>query len=340
MTATICRLEGPVDFLSIGQFVSGPGWRHMRRTIDSFELIFVRNGVLPIRVGSQSMHVVAGEIALLPPAVEHAGTQIITADLEFYWLHFRVPATRTISGDELPQDDHCLILPDHHRVADYDRLAVMFGQLVDLYARFGPYPNACCDYFATSLLLEVSAQERAAAAPTMVGRRGIAGFRADGHAVRADEADGHGLAAAHGGKTDDHDDHTDRIDRTDHSGGVRRDARAGGLGPMLSVRAWIMANAYDDISVASIAERFHYSPSYLTSIYKRVFGVAVSEQIVEYRINRARELLSATASPVSDIAREVGYADPKYFMRVFKRRTGLTPGQYRDAFAHHLYNTV
>ncbi|GDZ14658.1 hypothetical protein MCC01954_11250 [Bifidobacteriaceae bacterium MCC01954] len=40
------------------------------------------------------------------------------------------------------------------------------------------------------------------------------------------------------------------------------------------------------------------------------------------------------------LAHDVGYADPKYFMRVFKRRTGLTPGQYRDAFPACLYNTV
>ena len=44
--------------------------------------------------------------------------------------------------------------------------------------------------------------------------------------------------------------------------------------------------------------------------------------------------------PVGEVAREVGYDDPKYFMRVFKRRTGLTPGQYRDAFPGRLYNTV
>ena len=100
------------------------------------------------------------------------------------------------------------------------------------------------------------------------------------------------------------------------------------------------ANAFDDITVAKVAARFHYSPSYLTAMYRRVFGVGVAEQIIEYRIDRARELLSSTASSVADIAREVGYADPKYFMRVFKRRTGLTPGQYRDAFPARLYNTV
>lgn len=100
---------------------------------------------------------------------------------------------------------------------------------------------------------------------------------------------------------------------------------------MLAIRSWIMANAFDDITVAKVAARFHYSPSYLTAMYRRVFGVGVAEQIIEYRIDRARELLSSTASSVADIAREVGYADPKYFMRVFKRRAGLTPGQYRDA---------
>ena len=40
------------------------------------------------------------------------------------------------------------------------------------------------------------------------------------------------------------------------------------------------------------------------------------------------------------LAHDVGYADPKYFMLGFKRRTGLAPGQYRDAFPARLYNTV
>ena len=76
MGITTCRLEGPVDFYSVGQFVSGPGWRHLRRTIDTFELMFVRRGVLPMRVGEQTLHIEAGQIALLPPNVEHAGADI------------------------------------------------------------------------------------------------------------------------------------------------------------------------------------------------------------------------------------------------------------------------
>lgn len=90
MGITTCRLEGPVDFYSVGQFVSGPGWRHLRRTIDTFELMFVRRGVLPMRVGEQTLHIEAGQIALLPPNVEHAGADIITSDVDFYWMHFQI----------------------------------------------------------------------------------------------------------------------------------------------------------------------------------------------------------------------------------------------------------
>ena len=284
MGITTCRLEGPVDFYSVGQFVSGPGWRHLRRTIDTFELMFVRRGVLPMRVGEQTLHIEAGQIALLP------------------------------------QDDHCLLLPDERTLPDPDRLAVMCGQLIDIYARFGPYSNAYCDYFATGLLLEVSAQERLKA--DFAAHRTLAGYRGDGKPITsADRVRQQQEWAMH-------------VD----SAGAAGDSS--GLAPMLAIRSWIMANAFDDITVAKVAARFHYSPSYLTAMYRRVFGVGVAEQIIEYRIDRARELLSSTASSVADIAREVGYADPKYFMRVFKRRTGLTPGQYRDAFPARLYNTV
>ena len=363
MGITTCRLEGPVDFYSIGQFVSGPGWRHMRRTIDTFELMFVRRGVLPMRVGEQTLHIEAGQIALLPPNVEHAGADIITSDVDFYWMHFKLPDARMLPDDAgLPQDDHCLLLPDERTLPDPDRLAVMCGQLIDIYARFGPYSNAYCDYFATGLLLEVSAQERLKA--DFATHRTLAGYRGDGKPITSadrarqerKQAQLQSSDSVSGGRLDSGTEsgpakstnttQTGGLDGA-HGAAANPDNRASvpspapsGLAPMLAIRSWIMANAFDDITVAKVAARFHYSPSYLTAMYRRVFGVGVAEQIIEYRIDRARELLSSTASSVADIAREVGYADPKYFMRVFKRRTGLTPGQYRDAFPARLYNTV
>ena len=182
------------------------------------------------------------------------------------------------------------------------------------------WANAIAPDTATGLLLEVSAQERLKA--DFAAHRTLAGYRGDGKPITSDD------------RVRQQQEWAMHVD----SAGAAGDSS--GLAPMLAIRSWIMANAFDDITVAKVAARFHYSPSYLTAMYRRVFGVGVAEQIIEYRIDRARELLSSTASSVADIAREVGYADPKYFMRVFKRRTGLTPGQYRDAFPARLYNTV
>lgn len=353
MNMMIGRLKGPVEFVSIGQFVSGPGWRHAQRTIDSFELMFVRRGVLPIRVGERTMRVHAGEIILLPVGVEHAGADIITDDLEFYWMHFRMPDAQMVDDFTLPQDDHVVIIPDRSRVIDPDRVAVLCGQLIDLYARFGPHRNVYCDYSATSLLLEISAQIRSEISTASVKPTGIVGIRADGRPILATDADVAGRW--HGGSYASNSSPAGpspvvgpttqsylnvSADSAQSTITQQHSTSQSGLAPMLAVRAWIMANACDNITVSGIAARFHYSPSYLTSVYRRAFGISVVEQIAEYRIDRARELLSSTASPVADIAREVGYDDPKYFMRVFKRRTGLTPRQYRAAFPKRLYNTV
>lgn len=329
MTVTVAKLTGPVDFYSIGQFVSGPGWRHMRRTIDTYELIFVRRGVLPMRVGDCGIRITAGQIALLPQNIEHSGTDIITEELEFYWMHFRLPNdARMLDVDGMPQDSAYLLLPDVRTVPDPERLAVMCGQLVDVYARFGPYSNAYCDYFATSLLLEVSAQERFKAG--FHGRRAIAGY-SSGRVITRDAI------------TRDDRARQERESEPCADPSCQIDAKAGyansGLSSMLSIRSWIMANAHDAITVAGIAQRFHYSPSYLTAVYRRVFGVTVTDEITECRIDRARELLSTTSLSVTDIADEVGYKDAKYFMRVFRRRTGLTPTQYRHAFPARLFNT-
>ena len=106
------------------------------------------------------------------------------------------------------------------------------------------------------------------------------------------------------------------------------------------VHEWIRINAFEDISVNQIADQFNYSPSYLSTIYKQHFGISITTQISKIRIERAEELLLSTSMSVQQVAEASGYNDAKYFMRVFKRRTGLPPGQYRDAFPARLYNTV
>lgn len=52
----------------------------------------------------------------------------------------------------------------------------------------------------------------------------------------------------------------------------------------------------------------------------------------ELRLSRAKQLLEQTKNAVDDIAGDVGYENPAYFRRLFKRKAGITPGAYRRKF--------
>ena len=57
------------------------------------------------------------------------------------------------------------------------------------------------------------------------------------------------------------------------------------------------------------------------------------DYLQDCRVEEAKRLLEAGAMPVDEVSFEVGYEDPSFFRRVFKRRTGLAPNQYRKMFA-------
>jgi len=69
---------------------------------------------------------------------------------------------------------------------------------------------------------------------------------------------------------------------------------------------------------------------------KRRFKIATNSTLIEYlqnlRVEEAKRLLEGGGMPVDEISIEVGYEDASFFRRLFKRRTGLTPSQYRRMF--------
>ena len=71
--------------------------------------------------------------------------------------------------------------------------------------------------------------------------------------------------------------------------------------------------------------QFHFSRS-----FKRICGVTFSDYLLEVRIKKAVELLSRPRATVTGACYEVGFRDPSYFGRIFKRYAGITPSEYRD----------
>ena len=99
-------------------------------------------------------------------------------------------------------------------------------------------------------------------------------------------------------------------------------------------RAFICANLDRDVSLERVASRLYLSPAYLSRLFREESGQTFLDYVTETRMDRAIDLLTSRPGlSVADVARLVGYGDPKYFSRVFKARIGRTPSRYRRALA-------
>lgn len=98
------------------------------------------------------------------------------------------------------------------------------------------------------------------------------------------------------------------------------------------LRTDIYNSPHTEYTVKAIADRLSFSESYLQHLYKRVFGVSISADIITARIDRAKYLLSGTTYTVSVIAKMCGYNSDVHFMRQFKEIAGMTPTEYRCRF--------
>ncbi|REK75150.1 AraC family transcriptional regulator [Paenibacillus paeoniae] len=80
----------------------------------------------------------------------------------------------------------------------------------------------------------------------------------------------------------------------------------------------------------SLARTFHYSVPYLSKHFRRETGASIIDYLIRIRMNRAEVLLQQTDLSLQEIAASVGYADVSYFIRMFKKQTGVTPKQFKD----------
>ena len=96
------------------------------------------------------------------------------------------------------------------------------------------------------------------------------------------------------------------------------------------VTRYIEANFKEDIALQDVARIFGYSEVYFCKLFKQNFGKNFITYLNEFRIARAKELLSDPGINIKDISTESGYRDANYFTRVFKRMVGMTPSEYRN----------
>lgn len=85
-----------------------------------------------------------------------------------------------------------------------------------------------------------------------------------------------------------------------------------------------------DISIDAYAASLHISTCWFIRRFKQVTGVTPLQYITMLRINKAKKLLRSSQYSVQEIANILGYDDPLYFSRIFKKQTGRAPSQYQN----------
>ena len=84
-----------------------------------------------------------------------------------------------------------------------------------------------------------------------------------------------------------------------------------------------------NLRITELAAMEHLSTSRYREIFRLAFGVSPSEYLMRLRIFYARELLGTTELSVTEIAGACGFDDVMYFCRLFHKKTGVSPGNYR-----------
>ena len=96
-----------------------------------------------------------------------------------------------------------------------------------------------------------------------------------------------------------------------------------------SAKKIIDYNFGQDMTVREISNSLHVDSAYLTRKFTQKYGTAPKEYLIYLRMENAKRLLRETDVSIKEIAISIGYADQLYFSRMFKKKTGVSPLEYR-----------
>ncbi len=96
------------------------------------------------------------------------------------------------------------------------------------------------------------------------------------------------------------------------------------------ILSYVKAHFAEDLSVQDVAGHFGYADAYFCRIFKQHFGKSFVSYLTDYRIERAKEKLGEKETNIREVGQTVGYADPNYFAKVFRRVTGMSPTEYQS----------
>lgn len=98
------------------------------------------------------------------------------------------------------------------------------------------------------------------------------------------------------------------------------------------IKDYLYLHYSEDLTLSYLSDKYHLTPKYFSAAFKKNEGISLVDYLTQIRIEKAKNLLCSVDLPASEIASLVGYEDPRYFYKVFKKMTGITPKKYRQQF--------
>lgn len=95
-------------------------------------------------------------------------------------------------------------------------------------------------------------------------------------------------------------------------------------------KEYIDDHFHKDVSLDDVSRELNISPYYFSKLFKEETGENFVEYVTGRRMDRAKQLLKNPEKSIKEICVEVGYSDPNYFSRIFKKYQGVSPTEYKE----------
>lgn len=161
-------LKKPLIYIESGIFQTNSPWKHVKRSIDSFEIIYCIKGEIYLQVNEEQYNTSAGDLIIIPPNCLHFGYKESTDEVIFHWVHFyceeeysfmdssevEVEMNQILSNPYHLKIKEHIIIPTFMTLPNSERVIPLFNHLLhsansDFYAKY------TSNYLLSSILLEL-----------------------------------------------------------------------------------------------------------------------------------------------------------------------------------------